>query len=280
METLGNLYFVREDFEKCVEFSKDLIMQLELNNDKDAAELDISLTLTLLNIGRSLLELKKYPETEEYLKKAKLQLRLEKMDTTKKDTIMYNILLTSLRLFGRTGRYKEAMEAGLAATEISQRTTVDHDCVCDDTVNQDTHRSTTKLRMLKEMFDFALLAGDFIEAEKLTKETISLLERFDHKDLDWRLRALKRLFFLKTKKGEKDQNLLEEIVDLTVALGKDVNEELLYSIFLEKYGQKDIDFLEIVSEGATTEGVSKVAQKEDLTWAVDKDIIIAKTKKI
>ncbi|KAJ6251134.1 tetratricopeptide repeat protein [Anaeramoeba flamelloides] len=268
-ELIGNTYYKNGKFALCIQFLDNLISNSTNNNS------EFSKDLVSLNLGRSYLEIGEIDKARKLLHEV-LQMNGEndvpivdiqqnKIDlnsyyrhensnssssTSSSDpnlndlprnvrieTINFNAYLSLMRVEDRSGNYKLSSWYGQQALIISQRTTVDHTCTCDDDDSKISHRGATEIEIFKELIPIYLKAKKFKLAINSIENVIETMKNIKNPDTVWRNYLIQRAIGLIIEK-----NLLKKKLDffLSFAINEsnhlnDFKMELFYLFLLQRY---------------------------------------------
>ncbi|KAJ5074631.1 hypothetical protein M0811_07986 [Anaeramoeba ignava] len=210
LEGLANSFYFAKEHQKSIQMCEKLFDLYQVNIAKSRAVLKISQSqANLREFEKSIESAKKGLSLIEYgmdgnpVKKS--EEKPEKFDE-EKEGVAYQLLQIIFWSELGLNNFKKSLDAGLASLEISQRSTVDHQCVCGgDEESTLAHRKLTKLKILGQTNRIAIFAQEFQIAEKNVKETIQLVQELEPENWD-SLRenhSLLGFLFFQTKKYQE-----------------------------------------------------------------------------
>ncbi|KAJ6229144.1 tetratricopeptide repeat protein [Anaeramoeba flamelloides] len=271
-ELIGNTYYKNGNFSLCIKFLDNLVSSSKKNNSKFNQDL-VSLNLgrsylemgevekarkllhevlqmsgeneaqiPILDLQPNQIDLNYYNDDEETNSAfSPFSTSNPNFDTptpnVRTETINFNAYLSLMRVEDRSGNYKLSSWYGQQALIISQRTTVDHTCSCDDDESKISHRGSTKIEILKELIPIYIKAEKFKLTINSIKDAIETMENIKNPNTEWRNYITQNAIDLIIEKNISKKKMiffLNSAIKYTQN-SNDFSMELFYLYLLQKY---------------------------------------------
>ncbi|KAJ3427948.1 tetratricopeptide repeat protein [Anaeramoeba flamelloides] len=271
-ELIGNTYYKNGNFTLCIKFLDNLVSSSKKNNSKFNQDLvSLNLGRSYLEIGevekaRKLLHEVLQMSGENETQIPILDLQPNQIDlnyynddeetnsdfspfspsnpsfdnfprNVRTETINFNAYLSLMRVEDRSGNYKLSSWYGQQALIISQRTTVDHICSCDDDDSKISHRGSTKIEILKELIPIYIKAEKFKLTINSIKDAIETMQNIKNPDTEWRNYIIKNAIdlIIRNNISKRKLNFFLNFAIKYAQNSNDFNMELFYLFLLQKY---------------------------------------------